>query len=165
MDMSLPHLLQSDMPKARVRNVTNKDPPDFEDTFPLIGRPDRAASGIVHLGVMAGSVRCYVTPYKTENTHGGQHLCHAAEMAAEKVPSSSRAGITRPSSPGVDAEEQVNWTAASILLESLVQSLVARVCGTPDLIFEGLMDIIFCIRFDHKVSSLATKRKTLSRNY
>lgn len=50
------------MPKAGIRDVTDENPSDFENTFPLVGSPDRTASGIVHLSaVIVGSMRWNVT--------------------------------------------------------------------------------------------------------
>lgn len=42
--------LQLDMSQVNIRNVTNKYPPDFEDSLPLVGSPDSTASGVIDLG-------------------------------------------------------------------------------------------------------------------
>lgn len=52
-------------------------------------------------------------------THGRQHLCHTAEVAA-----------------GVYTEEQIDGAAPGSLLECFVKSLITWVRGAPDLIFQ-----------------------------
>ena len=57
--------------------------------------------------------------------------------------------------PGIDAEEKINWTPSGSLLECLVQSLIAWISRTPNLILERLVHIIFCVGFDDEIASLA----------
>lgn len=41
-------LLETDVPKIRVRNISDEDPPYFENAFPLVRSPDGAASGVIY---------------------------------------------------------------------------------------------------------------------
>ena len=43
------YLLQPDVTETGVRDVANEDPPDLEDTLPLVRSPDCAAPSIVDL--------------------------------------------------------------------------------------------------------------------
>ena len=62
--------------------------------------------------------------------------------------------MTETGEPCVNAEEQVDRTPSRGLLERLVESLVTRVGGTPDLILERLVDVILCVRLDNEVPRL-----------
>ena len=54
----------------------------------------------------------------------------------------------------VDAEEKINGSPSSSLLECLIKALVARVCRTPDLVLKRLMYIIFGVRLDDEETRL-----------
>jgi len=56
--------------------------------------------------------------------------------------------------PRVHTEEEVDRTSSSCLFKCLIEPLISRIGGTPYLILERLLDIIFSIRFDHKVARL-----------
>ena len=62
--------------------------------------------------------------------------------------------------PRVHTEEEVEGTSSSCLFECLIEPLISRIGGTPYLILERLLYIIFSIRFDHKV----TRLKDISEN-
>jgi hypothetical protein len=47
--------------QIRIRDVANKDPTNFEDTLPLIGCPNSAATRVINRG---------------------EHFCHTAEVTA-----------------------------------------------------------------------------------
>ena len=66
-----------------------------------------------------------------------QHLSHTTEM-----------------STGINTEEKVYRSFTRILLERLIKSLVSWIRGTPDLVLERLVNIIFSVRLDDKESSL-----------
>ena len=42
-------LLEANVAKVGVRDVSDKDPPDLEDSLPFVGRPHSAASRVVNL--------------------------------------------------------------------------------------------------------------------
>ena len=57
-------------------------------------------------------------------------------------------------STGIDTEEKVYRSFTRILLERLIEPLVSWICGTPDLVLERLVNIIFSVRLDDKETSL-----------
>ena len=56
--------------------------------------------------------------------------------------------------PGIDTEEQVDRSPTGCLLEGLIQALVAGVCRAPDLVLQGLVDIVLGVRLDDEVTRL-----------
>lgn len=54
--------LEPDVPQYCIRDVPYKDPPNLEDTFPFVRRPDSTATGVVD---------------------GSQHFGHTAEMTTK----------------------------------------------------------------------------------
>ena len=57
----------------------------------------------------------------------------------------------------IDTEKQINGTAPGGFFERLIQTLVSRVSGAPDLILERFVNVIFRVRLDHKVSGLTIR--------
>ena len=43
------YILELDVPQVHIGNVPDKNPPNFEHTFPFVGCPHRAALGVIHL--------------------------------------------------------------------------------------------------------------------
>ena len=56
--------------------------------------------------------------------------------------------------PSVDAEEEIDGAPPRGLLESLVQTFVAGIRGTPDLILERLVHVVFGVRLDDEETCL-----------
>ena len=80
--MSDASILESDMAQTGVGNVANEDPPDFEDTFPFVRRPHRAAAAVIDLrkrGLMSTTGK-----RNRRFTYSRQHLGHATEVAARR---------------------------------------------------------------------------------
>lgn len=53
------------MTKVEIGNVPDKNPPDFEDTFPFIRRPDCATPCIVNLNISLQHNKSPVNPTLT----------------------------------------------------------------------------------------------------
>lgn len=143
--------LQANMTKVCVWNVTNEDPSDLEDTFPLVRCPDGTTACIVNL---VGRCECVSKLKMQANARESAFPPSRKSDHYRKTSGHQRRMVSERQSPSVDAKEKVNWTSSSTLLECLVKTLVARVRGAPDFILEGLVNVIFGVRFDNKVSCL-----------
>lgn len=138
------NVLQSNMAQARVGNVANEDPSNLEDTLPLIRCPDGAAATVIDL-----TERGLVNKEEQNKsfTYSRQHLGHATEVAAIRSKQRNsrekrRWGMQTTRLPCVHTEKEIYRPPACVLLERLVQPLVPRIRGAPDLIFERLVDVI-----------------------
>ena len=59
-------LLETNVAKVGIRDVSDEDPPDFEDTLPLVRRPHGAASRVVNLSGRhhhEGIMKCWNVRY------------------------------------------------------------------------------------------------------
>ena len=55
---------------------------------------------------------------------------------------------------GIDTEEQVDGATSCSVFERLVESLVARLSGTPDLVLQRLVNVILRIGLDNEIPRL-----------
>lgn len=69
-------------------------------------------------------------------TYRRKHLCHTTEMSA-----------------GIDTKKEINRSSSCCVFECFVKTFVSRIRGTPNLILQRLVYIVFCVRFDDKESS------------
>ena len=67
--------------------------------------------------------------------HTAQHFSHATKVSGS-----------------VDGKEQENGAGPVLGLVGRVQPLVAVICGTPDLVFDASMNVIFTEALDDKVT-------------
>lgn len=56
--------------------------------------------------------------------------------------------------PGIHTEEEIDRPAAIVFLEGLVQTFVARIGRTPDLILKRLVDVVLRVGFDYEIAGL-----------
>lgn len=65
--------------------------------------------------------------------------------------------------PCVHAKEKIDGTPRGCLFERLIEPLVSRVGRAPNLVLEGLMNVILRIGLDNEVTSLAGREESKSR--